>query len=613
MFADGEDDPEQRACFSRRLVLLGLGQAGALGLIGVRLHQLQVLDADRYAVLAEDNRIGVQALAPIRGRILDRAGRVLADNEAAYRIVLVPSLAGSASEVRRVIDRLQHLTPLTEAESARLIERIRRAPRHSRHVVIGDLSFEEIAKINLLAPSLPGIETEAAGRRRYREGATMGHIVGHVGAHERFALDDEPVLRIPGMRFGKTGIEAGLDERLRGTMGQVRHEVDARGRIMKTLHRVEPQAGRDVMVTIDTDVQRRLQSRLGSERRAALAALDVRTGEVVGLASVPTFDPSDLVGQIQVQARSESDFPMVNRAIRGVYPPGSTFKMVTALAALEAGVVDLEERITCTGRFELGGQTFRCWNRSGHGSCDFHRGLKESCDCYFYEIARRSGIDAIARMAVRLGLGQTYASAGIGQQKAGLIPTPGWKRGRFGRQWLGGETILAAIGQGYVLATPLQLAVMTGRLATGRALLPTFVRPEPGAAPDIPPLLPVRPGHLNAVRRAMTAVVNEAGGTGGRARLDGSSLLIAGKTGTSQVTRRSADRDGELSWHERDHALFVAFAPATDPLYAVAGVIEHGGGGGTVAAPLVRDAIHILFEAPPRSMSSSDAEARGRG
>ena len=278
--------------------------------------------------------------------------------------------------------------------------------------------------------------------------------------------------------------------------------------------------------------------------------------------------------------------------------------MVTALAALQTGALNLTAKIVCEGQVSLGAQTFRCWKRSGHGACDFHRALRESCDCYFYEAARRTGIEALAAMARGLGFGQTF-DTGLALQKPGTIPDPDWKRGRFNKPWLPGETLLAGIGQGYVLTTPLQLAVMTARLATGRALVPQVLRPEVGE--ERPPFEPlaISPEHLDAVRLAMTAVVNEDSGTGATVRLDSGQPLVAGKTGTAQVSRASSNRDGpSLSWEQRDHALFVAFVPANKPRYAVSLVVEHGGGGGATAGPVMRDIITEVLARDPAAKPS---------
>ena len=295
---------------------------------------------------------------------------------------------------------------------------------------------------------------------------------------------------------------------------------------------------------------------------------------------------------------------MLNRAIAGQYPPGSTFKMVTALAALEAREISTREKIECWGDVTYAGHTFRCWNRKGHIQSDLHKAMRESCDCYFYEAARRTGMDRIAAMAQTLGLGQTY-DTGIAQQKSGLIPSPNWKRFRSRTGWLIGETILSGIGQGYVLTTPLQLAVMTARIATGKAVTPTLVKRPAGDPPPAFPDLAVSPVALAAVRRGMVAVVNEAGGTGGSADPEDGKTIVAGKTGTSQVSRLSAERDRTvaLKANERDHAVFVAFLPADAPRYAVSVLLEHAGGGGAQAGPLMREVIKLLLEQEKRETS----------
>ena len=600
MFGRDSDDNAQRLRFARRALLIGAAQAGAFGLVGARLFRLQVVDGARYVPLAEENRLNVQIVAPLRARILDRFGELLASNREGYRAVLVPSLAGNLKEVIALFARL---VPVNEEDQERFVQRARRQPPNVPMVLAGDLTFEQIAEINLFAPQLPGVRTEIDSRRQYFHGRTVGHVVGYVGVVSRLALDDDPVLRLPGMRTGKSGVELGMETQLRGEGGHIKHEVDSRGRIVRDIERREPVRGTDVVLTIDTKMQARTLARLSREKSAAAVAMDVTTGEVVVMASVPQFDTSEFAdpsaGKALRRLQTAQLNPMVNRAIRGAYPPGSTFKMVVALAALEAGVIKPKERIVCDGKFELANQVFRCWKRRGHDSSDLHKALRESCDVYFYELARRCGIDAIARMARRLGLGQTY-DCGIALQKAGVIPDAEWKQRRFGKGWLGGETILAGIGQGFVLATPLQLTVMMARLATGNAVVPTLVRPAPGEQSPVPAALGIKPEGLEAIRRGLFAVVNEEGGTGQAARLDDGTARLSGKTGTSQVSRASSDRaNSELRWEERDHALFVAFAPSARPRYAVAAVVEHAGSGGTAAGPIVKELMADLLAQDP--------------
>jgi penicillin-binding protein 2 len=596
------DDREKRGQFSRRALLVGLGQLGAFGVLSSRLYQLQVVEENRYALLAEENRVNVQMIAAERGRLLDRFGEVLADNKEGFRAEIVPSLAG---DVRAVLHRLSRIVPISPDDQERFAQRAKRQPVNIPIIVATDLSWEQLSQINLLAPQLPGVKTEAAGRRRYFHGRTVGHVIGYVGSADRAALDDDPVLRLPGIRVGKTGVERGKEETLRGGGGTVKQEVDVRGRIIRILERSEPLPGRDVVLTIDTKLQERVIQRLSRERRAAAVIMHVDTGEVVAMGSVPVFDPNDIINglnnRIWNRLQTARDDPMTNRALRGLYPPGSTFKMVTALAALEAGVIDLKEKVHCEGRHEYAGQIFRCWNRSGHGNVDMHRALRESCDVFFYEISRRTGIGAIAAMARRLGHGQVY-DCGMSQQKRGIVPDPDWKRSRFNKPWLGGETLLAGIGQGYVLSTPLQLAVMMSRLATGRAITPAFVRPEPGDPKREMPPLGIRPDWINAIRRGLHAVVNDQGGTGSKARPDDESFTVAGKTGTSQVSRFSSETSQfELKWELRDHALFTAYAPSERPKYAISIIVEHGGGGGSTAAPLAKDLLMEVMSRDPIS------------
>lgn len=616
----GDPGDVVHARFSRRLLLLGLGQLACFGAVGARLYQLQVMEESRYVPLAEDNRLAVHILSPERGRIFDRFGQVLAANDEGFRATLIPGRTGN---LRRTLSVFSHVVPMSEAEQERLVVRARQHGAANPLVLAPALTFEQVAQIGLLAPRLPGVQTERAPQRRYHYGYAFGHVVGHVGSVERLALDDPQIFRQPGLRVGKAGVELAMEDELRGVAGTRQLEVDARGRILRAVDETAPRSGRDVVLTLDTSLQARVMTRLGRERCGAVVGMDAATGEVLTMASVPSFDPGDLgrggASDAWQRHLQDPDKPLLNRATGGLYPPGSTFKMVTALAALEAGIVSARDRVTCEGRFHLADQQFRCWHRGGHGAVDLERALKVSCDVYFYELASRVGIGPLARMARRLGLGEVY-DCGIALQKSGVVPDPDWKRGEFGRGWLGGETVLAGIGQGFVSATPFQLAVMTARIATGRRILPTLIRYEPGTRPitdaDAFQPLDISTAALDAVRRGMFASVNQDGGTGQRAALESPAVDMAGKTGTSQVSRASGERgQGELAWELRDHALFVGYAPADAPRYVVAVVIEHGGAGGAVAAPLAREVMEMLLADDPSvkpAFRRDDAAARER-
>jgi penicillin-binding protein 2 len=611
MFSPDPNDAAQRRLFSRRLLVLGGLKAAGFAAVTGRLWQLQVQEHGRYGLLAAENRISVQVIGPTRGRILDRTGTVLAANDETYRAVLLPALA---RDVRATLERMRALVPIEPNTIDALVQRARRQPPTVPLVVANQLTFDQIATLGLHAPVLPGVTTEHAPRRRYVSGTHLGHVVGHVGALVRPAMDDDPVLRLPGQRVGRAGVEATAEAMLRGGGGLVHAEVDSRGHIVRHLERREPIAGRDIVTTIDAALQADVAAALAAHRRASAVVMHIDSGDVVALVSQPGFDPNtfrDGGDRAGIDAlRVDPDSPLQNRATRGLYPPGSTFKMVVALAALEAGVLTPTEKIGCDGRYDYFDQTFRCWKRTGHGACDLHRAIVESCDCYFYEAARRTGISAIAGMARRMGLGQRYP-AGVIEHSAGVVPDPDWKRGRFGKRWLGGETILAGIGQGYMSCSPLQLAVMTARLASGRSVMPCLLRPLDQTNPSHASpaaLVTTRIDGLALLRRAMHDVVHDSGGTGHAAQQTASRIRIAGKTGTSQVSRHSSETAQlDLPYELRDHALFVAFAPAAKPTYALAVVVEHGGGGGAVAAPVAREIIAAVLARDPAAASGAGA------
>jgi penicillin-binding protein 2 len=598
MSDDGNHDVPSGERFTRRVLLLGLAQAAGFAALGTRLYQLQVMEGGRFAPLAEDNRIDIKVLAPVRGRIFDRAGIELAHNNENYNATV---RVVREIDLPKIIKLVGEVVTIPADEQAALLAKAKQQARGSTLVLANDLTFDQVAALNLLAPQLPGVETNNAHRRAYDHGAVMGHIVGYTGKVERHAMDDDPLLRLQTVKVGKSGVERGLELTLRGKGGTRKFEVDSRGRVVRHLEEAEPVNGNDVVLSVDLELQKKVVARLARERRAALVVLDTATGEIVAMASNPGYDPSSFVNGIdeeQWKALSNgADQPMLNRAIGGMYPPGSTFKMVTALAALEANTVTLKEKCECNGVFELAGQTYRCWKRTGHVNADLHKALRESCDLYFYEAAKRTGITALATMARRLGLGQIY-DCGLPQQKRGVIPDPDWKRTEYRAGWLDGETILAGIGQGYVSTTALQLAVMTARIATGLAVEPSIVRFEKNQVPPFADL-GLKPQHLKAVRDGMIACVNEDGGTGVEAQLGAGRTVVAGKTGTSQVRTNSQTDDDDPIWEHRDHALFVSYFPADAPKYAIACVVEHAGGGGKAAAPLVRDVMDYILTDDP--------------
>jgi len=572
--------------FSRRALLVGGAQAGLFGLLGWRLHQLQIREASDYRLLSDENRIMMQLVAPARGTIRDRTGAILAEDRENLRLLVLPAFCKSLPVT---LDALSRVVPISRATRDRVMRAAVRQSGYYPVLVAEGLTWRQFALLNVLAPQIPGMRADRSAYRKYNHARPLAHLVGYVGMAGKDEVDLDPVMRLPGFRAGRAGIEKAFDQQLRGTPGSTKFEVDARGRVVRELGSKPSTRGKDLILSIDHHLQSVAQERLKEHRVASVVVLDVVTGGILAMASTPTFDPNDVVFKVDPKAwgrlAAGKDQPLQNRAIRGQYPPGSTFKVVTALAGLHAGVIDAHETMRCPGVYSMGRARFRCWKSHG-GGINVHEALKQSCDVYFYETAKRMGIDHLAAVSRHLGLGRIY-DCGLPGQKAGIIPDQAWKRARFMEPWYGGETVIAGIGQGFVSSTPLQLAVMAARVATGRAVLPKLVL-SPDDQDREWPLLELDPHHLEIVRAGMIGVVNEPRGTARRSALEIPNVLMAGKTGTSQVV--STRNEHLLSAYEREtHALFIAFAPADNPRYAAACVVEHGGGGSRAAAPIVKD------------------------
>ena len=597
--------------FTRRALLLGGGKLALLGLLAGRLYQLQVLESDQYALQAEENRISVRLLPPPRGRIFDRWGEQLAINRENYRILLVPE---QTRDVEATLDAVaQLISSGDQIDRRRILREVRRQRSFVPVMVRENLPWDDVARVEEHAPDLPGIMIDVGQSRDYLYGPALAHVIGYVAQVSEAEQGDDPLLALPGFRVGKAGVEKVYDEPLRGRAGSSQVEVNAVGRVIRELKRSEGQPGADVTTTIDLELQKLALDRLSKHISASAVTLDIETGDVLALASWPGFEPAafnqGLTGEQWRTLIRDPLAPLTNKAIAGMYAPGSTFKVAVALAALDRGI-DPEMRVFCKGSIQLGDAKFHCWKKHGHGSMALIEAIEQSCDCYFYEIARRIGIDPISQMANRLGLGLALG-IDIPGEKPGLMPTRKWKKDATGVAWQPGESLVAGIGQGFVLATPMQLAVMTARVASGgRAVAPKLVRrptPQPRSAeePRDQPLfsdLGLNQAHLKLVLEGMRRVTNSPRGTAYRARIAEKTMEMAGKSGTSQVRRiAQSERDAsggvkkrEVPWKEQDHALFVGFAPVDRPRYAAAVVIEHGGGGSANAAPIVRD---LLWEA----------------
>ena len=611
---------------TRRGIVLGGLQVGFMTVLGLRMRQMQVTEADSYRLLAEENRINVRLIPPSRGIIYDRFGIPIAQNAQNYRVVIVRE---DVEDVEEAIAKVRRLIHMDEQDIERARKEMARRSPFVPITLADQLAWEDIAEIAINAPALPGITPDVGLSREYPLGADFAHIVGYVGPVSDYDLEKldtpNPLLQIPEFQIGKIGVETKLETQLRGRAGTRRIEVNAGGRVMRELSRDDYTAGQDMQLTIDHGLQNYAQARLADES-AGSVVMDIETGDLLAMASTPSFDPNLFVRGISSKdynALRENEYkPLFNKTVQGLYPPGSTFKMMTGLAALRHNVIGPGETVYCPGHMSLGGRRFHCWKRGGHGWMDLNNAITQSCDVYFYEAAQRVGAEKMAELCYEFGLGQRH-DLPLSAVQQGILPSPKWKAQVRGERWNPGETLNTAIGQGDVLASPLQLAVMTARIASGKTVKPRLVKSVDGVEVPIEATanIDINSNLMNMMRRAMWNVSNGRRGTARRSRIVAEGIEMAGKTGTSQVRNitvaeraRGVTRNDQLPWNRRDHGLFVAYAPFDKPKYAIATIVEHGGGGSSAAAPPSRDILlYALYgDVPPLEAYPSDQRERIR-
>lgn len=618
-----EAELDQRKVFTRRAMVFGGFQVVAAAALGARMYQLQVLQADDYALQAEDNRVNRRLLIPPRGRLLDRNGQAMATNREDYRVYVI---ADRTPNLQLTVDRLSQLLQIPDDERARLLREIKRRGRVAPFPVAYDLNWDQLARIEANTPDLPGVFIEKGLTRHYPASNSTAHVVGYVAppTEDDQAIDGDPMLTLPEFRLGKGGVERILDKPLRGKSGYAEVEINAAGKVQRELDRIEGTPGPDVTLSIDLDLQRYAMGLLAQHESGAAVLLDVHTGEVLVQASHPGFDPNAFTGGIGAELwrnlNNNPTVPLNNKCVQGQYSPGSTFKMMTAIAGLESGAITERTAFSCGGALHLGSAALHCWKRGGHGGLTVRDAIKQSCDVFFYNVAMQTGVDRFNAVARRFGIGEV-SGIDLPHEKPGLMPSSAWKRTNFKNdtKFHAGELAIVGIGQGYVLTTPLQLAVMTARIVNGgRAVKPRLVKApaslvhSSGTTKPVvePASVGINPRWLDLMASAMSGVVNEPGGTAQRVRIDEPGLAMGGKTGTAQVRRitpaeraKGVIRNEDLPWEKRDHALFVAFGPVSAPRFACAVVVEHGGGGGAVAAPIARE---LMLEAMKRYIPVSE-------
>ena len=610
----------------RRIPIIATIVVLTFGVFFARLFQLQLIHSDDLRQRSQRNSVRTIRLEAPRGDILDRMGRVLATTRPAFGAQVIPN---DVTQPELVYDALGMLIDRSPDSLREQVGTPRGRARFQPVRLAGDLSQDQRGRVESHLYALPGVFTDVRPRRYYVEGALAAHVLGYIGEIQRSQLEKRRYADYrSGEVIGQAGLESVLQAKLRGRAGGRNVVVDVAGRLLHQIEKIEPKRGGSVVLTIDRDLQRAAEEAflpdvIGARGKiGALVALDVRTGDVLAMVSKPDYDPNSFAGGIDGEtwgALTDDEWrPMQNRSIAGQYPPGSTYKVFVAAAALEEGLVPPEKRVFCPGHFRLGRRTYRCWKRGGHGWVDLHRALVESCDVFFYETGLELGVDRLAFFARGFNLGRR-SQIRLPHEQPGLIPTSAWKERRFSEPWMRGETVSASIGQGFDLVTPLQLAMGYAAIANGGKLLrPRLVlrtqdvdgNIAPGPEAEILGTVPVSAENLAIVRAALTGVVNEPGGTGGRARVPG--VLGAGKTGTAQVVslkHTEGIKDDEIEFRFRDHAWFAAFAPADAPEIAVAAIVEHGGHGSSAAGPVVQKVLAAYFGEPEEVEKRLEASA----
>jgi len=594
---------------NRRMFILATAKIIILSGIVSRLFFLQVKENKKYLTLSDKNRIREWKLPPIRGEFKDYFGKTIAGNFEAYQLHIIPE---EVEDFRYVIYRVKELLELSDRQFKKILKKKNEIKPWETLIVADNLSWEKFSKINNHLYDLNGVKPVISISRDYPYKENFTHILGYVSqANENDILTDENIKEkfVPGLKVGKTGLEKSFERKLIGSNSVERYEVNAYGRRISQLAFQKGDKGQTIKLTIDTKIQE-LANNLLEEKAGSICVMDIYTGAIIAMHSSPSFDPNSFVFGISQDEwqliRNNPMKPLVNKSLSGNYSPGSTIKPLVALSALENEIINPDFTVHCKGHknpMELYGQTYHCWKKEGHGFVNLREGMKQSCDTYFYEVARRLGVDRLSVTAKKFGLGQKVFKDIFDNEKKGLIPSTEWKKNALGRNWVLGETIITGIGQGFIQTTPIQLCLMTAQIANGGyKIYPKIVANDDNQYADKFTPLCKKSRNIKIVQDAMFSSTNEVRGTSYRSRLDDLKYQFAGKTGTSQV-KKITERDRELDlktfqipYEERDHALYVAFGPYKNPRYALSIIIEHGGSGGTVAAPLAKELFKTIID-----------------
>ncbi|MFL2520755.1 MAG: penicillin-binding protein 2 [Alphaproteobacteria bacterium] len=590
------EQKKQVSIFNRRTFILFLLKLSLFSAVGWRLYNIQILDSSKYKTMSKKNQIDLEILFPVRGKIFDRNKVLIAKNEKVYDLYLIPE---NTKSINNTLNSLSKFIDINFEKRRKVIELSKQIKKFEKIKIFENISWSILEKIETNKYNLQGIFISEDYLRVYPYKDNLSHLLGYINKPNQKELALPFISKMPNLDIGKEGLEKSFNPILVGKAGQREVEVNSNGRIIREISKVNSTKGEEVILSIDLRIQQYAINLLKSHRAGSINVLNIKNGEILCMASTPTYDPNKIIQKPNKEywesILANSLSPLTNRSIQGLYSPGSTFKMIVAIAALKYGVINTNTSHTCTGKIEFGNRLYHCWKTNGHDKMNVIDAIKQSCDVFFYEISKKLGIDKIAEVAKDFGLGQTY-DISMPNQKEGIIPNKKWKKNKIGESWYAGETLISAIGQGFVLTNPFQLAVMTSIIASnGKFIKPTILKNNEANFKTNEKYS----REIKIIKEAMFKVVNENKGTAFKSRLE--DIKFAGKTGTSQVRRislseRESDdfREKEQEWKNRDHALFVGYMPYDDPKYAISVIIEHGGSGASTAAPIAKQVFNYI-------------------
>tara|TARA_Y100001970_G_C14252707_1_gene873026 strand:- start:2908 stop:4701 length:1794 start_codon:yes stop_codon:yes gene_type:complete len=590
------EQKKQINLYNRRTFFLYLIKASLFSIVGWRLYNIQILDSNKYRTLSKKNQIDLEIIFPVRGKILDRNNILIADNEKVYDLYLIPEKTKS---INILLNSLSKFIKIDFTKRRKIIDLSKKLKKFEKIKIFENINWATLEKIESNKHNLNGVFVAEDYLRIYPYNEVYCHLIGYISKPNEKDLSLPFISKMPNLDIGKKGLEKSFNSVLVGKPGQREVEVNSNGRVIREISKIKSKKGKEINISIDTRIQEYAMNLLKSHRAGSINVLNIRTGEILCMASTPTYDPNKIIkkpNKIYWDNLLKNNLgPLTNRSIQGLYAPGSTFKMIVAIAALKHGIIDTKISHSCNGKIEFGDRLYHCWKINGHGNMNVINAIKQSCDVFFYEISKKLGIDKIASVAKDFGLGKTY-DIFLPNQKEGIIPNKEWKKNNIGENWYAGETLISGIGQGFVLTNPLQLAVMTSIIASnGKKIRPTILKNDHKDFEEDKKYTK----EIKIIKEAMFKVVNEDRGTAFASRLD--NAKFAGKTGTSQVKRitileRESDefRKKEQEWKNRDHALFVGYSPYDNPKYSISVVIEHGGSGASTAAPLAKQVFNYI-------------------